>query len=310
MAYDDRFWDSQSGDRIYNASEWDAWARSIATDGYVHDISHLNGGLHVRQADPADMSVNVDTGHMWIDGKHFRVHTSAENLGLSSSDGGNDRIDRAVVRVDRSTRRIYPTIKTGTAGINPSPPSLQQDNSIWELSLALIHVGADATSIEDSDITDDRVRSISLPAGIPPGAVILWSGSISSIPEGWSLCDGTNGTPDLRNRFIVAAGQTYSPNDTGGEIDVILGDDQIPAHDHGISGSHGHSIYYEPTDVIQGGALSAYSNTTTGSGPGSAGVFEGGTHSHNTFGGHESKGTTMPHENRPPYYALAYIMKL
>ena len=55
---------------------------------------------------------------------------------------------------------------------------------------------------------------------IPIGGIIMWSGSIVSIPNGWRLCDGTNGTPDLRDKFVVGAGNVYSVNDTGGTTDV------------------------------------------------------------------------------------------
>lgn len=48
------------------------------------------------------------------------------------------------------------------------------------------------------------------------GQIHLWSGSIVSIPAGWKLCDGNNGTPDLRNKFIPGAGDEYTPGDTGG----------------------------------------------------------------------------------------------
>ena len=51
---------------------------------------------------------------------------------------------------------------------------------------------------------------------IPSGGIILWSGSTGSVPSGWYLCDGTNGTPDLRNSFIVGAGNTYAVGATGG----------------------------------------------------------------------------------------------
>ena len=50
----------------------------------------------------------------------------------------------------------------------------------------------------------------------PSGGIVMWSGSVASIPSGWLLCDGTNGTPDLRNRFIVGAGSTYAVGATGG----------------------------------------------------------------------------------------------
>lgn len=62
--------------------------------------------------------------------------------------------------------------------------------------------------------------------GIPSGGIIMWSGDISKIPAGWKLCDGSNGTPDLRDRFVVGAGTSYSTGATGGSI----------SHSHGTSG--------------------------------------------------------------------------
>ena len=57
---------------------------------------------------------------------------------------------------------------------------------------------------------------------IPTGAILLWSGSIGSIPAGWYLCNGSNGTPDLRDRFVVGAGSTYAVDATGGSADAIV----------------------------------------------------------------------------------------
>jgi hypothetical protein len=64
---------------------------------------------------------------------------------------------------------------------------------------------------------------------VPAGVILLWSGSIASIPSGWNLCDGTNGTPDLRNRFVVAAGDTYAVGATGGADSVTLDATKSPA---------------------------------------------------------------------------------
>jgi hypothetical protein len=64
-------------------------------------------------------------------------------------------------------------------------------------------------------------------ASFPSGGIIMWSGSIASIPSGWVLCNGSNSTPDLRNRFIVGAGSTYAVDATGGSADATL-----PTHTH------------------------------------------------------------------------------
>jgi len=66
----------------------------------------------------------------------------------------------------------------------------------------------------------------------PPGIIIMWSGAIGAIPTGWTLCDGTNGTPDLRDRFVVCAGGVYSVGDSGGANDHTLVEAEVPVRDH------------------------------------------------------------------------------
>ncbi len=119
-------------------------------------------------------------------------------------------------------------------------------------------------------------------SGIPSGFIGLWSGATNAIPSGWVLCDGNNNTPNLTDRFVVGAGSSYSVDDTGGAASVTLTIDQMP--------SHNHSYTFLNQNVSHGGGSSAYGRTTTS---GSTG----------------SKGGGQSHENRPPYYALAYIMK-
>ena len=82
---------------------------------------------------------------------------------------------------------------------------------------------------------------------VPPGGIILWSGAIVDIPSGWYLCDGNNGTPNLRDRFVIGAGSTYGVGVTGGASSVTLTSANIPAHTHSFSGTtdsgggHSHS---------------------------------------------------------------------
>lgn len=119
---------------------------------------------------------------------------------------------------------------------------------------------------------------------VPLGAIIMWSGTILDIPEKWHLCDGTNGTPDLRNRFIVGAGDEYNVGATGGEKEHRLTIDELPSH------NHTYSTWTTTGGVSAGGGRYAMDGTTT-------------KNTGNTGGG-------QAHENRPPYYALAYIMKI
>ena len=133
--------------------------------------------------------------------------------------------------------------------------------------------------------------------GIPSGGIIIWSGASNAIPTGWYLCDGNNGTPDLRERFIVGAGgdnstvsgtSGYNVNATGGENSVTLSVSQIPSHNHS---------YSRPVDINN----DDYRGVPIGSG-GDIGSSFTTVNTGNTGGG-------QAHENRPPFYALCYIMK-
>ena len=86
---------------------------------------------------------------------------------------------------------------------------------------------------------------------VPAGGIIMWSGSTASIPSGWAICDGNNGTPDLRDRFVVGAGSTYGVNATGGSANAVL-----IAHSHSITDpGHDHTwstrILIAMTVVVQ-----------------------------------------------------------
>lgn len=158
---------------------------------------------------------------------------------------------------------------------------------------------------------------------LPTGVIVMWSGSTSTIPAGWALCNGSSGTPDLRNRFIVGAGSSYSPGNTGGE--------SSNSHTHTVDppntttssdGSHTHS-FDTPSTVgtfatggggsTQQGCISynagaCYTYVTVN--PASSTTGSDGSHSHTLNIGAFTSGSPSDTENRPPYYALAYIMKL
>ena len=205
---------------------------------------------------------------------------------------------------------------------------------------------------------------------VPSGIICMWSGESTAIPNGWHLCDGDAGTPDLRDRFIVGAGSTYEVGNTGGEATHKLTTNEMPSHNHGFtgtshshtgslsgataasagshthtmsenltaasSGSHTHTIN---TAIVSGSKIVAHGNgdtvinaTNTDDETESGGVHthsisgtitaaSAGAHTHNVTGKVTVNSTTaggtvgstgggQAHENRPPYFALCFIMKL
>ena len=149
--------------------------------------------------------------------------------------------------------------------------------------------------------------------GVPTGCIILWSGAANAIPSGFVLCNGQNSTPDLRGRFIVGYSDTdndYDVNDTGGSKDNTLSTSQLPSHTHTASVSdpgHQHSTSVTNTKLFPSNGQTSIGYGGPGSYP--ATVF---TMSDATTGitvSNSSTGSGGAIENRPPYYALCYIMK-
>lgn len=139
---------------------------------------------------------------------------------------------------------------------------------------------------------------------VPSGVIVLWSGTTGNIPSGWYLCDGTNGTPNLTDRFVVGAGGSYGVGNTGGANSVTLTTSQIPSHTHTFSGTTNSAAAFSGANMLGNGS-------SIGQGAGNLNhAYRGdGTHSHTFSGTTASTGGGSSHENRPPYYALAYIMK-
>jgi len=132
-------------------------------------------------------------------------------------------------------------------------------------------------------------------SAIPSGGIIIWSGSSASIPSGWLLCDGTNSTPDLRNRFVVGAGSTYAVNATGGSADAIV-----------VSHTHTATV----TDPGHFHTSTALSGTNVNGNPGAqVGSGNTGTATTGITVSNSTTGSSGTNANLPPYFALCYIMK-
>lgn len=135
--------------------------------------------------------------------------------------------------------------------------------------------------------------------GIPTGAIMLWSGAAENVPAGWHVCDGTEGTPDLRGRFVLGANAAHTVGETGGEETHTLTVDEIPKHSH-----------YELADFSGGVVAPLVSRHGTGSS--ATGRYFPSSTSEGQYKklGTEPTGNDKPHNNMPPYYVLCYIMKI
>jgi hypothetical protein len=158
------------------------------------------------------------------------------------------------------------------------------------------------TAASGTNTTQVATTAFVITNGVPAGGIILWSGSTLSVPLGFQLCDGTNGTPDLRNRFVVGAGSTYAVNATGGNADAI-----VVAHSHTATVTDpGHTHITDFTNnagvdfdyIGQGGRYVDNAGFATNSSTTGISVVNSAT------------GVSGTDANLPPYYALAYIMKL
>lgn len=211
---------------------------------------------------------------------------------------------------------INTALDTIVDGVNGTSGTIAPD--LTQGSFKIGGTAVTGTAAEFNTLTDNYDHYV------PAGGIIMWSGAVSAIPTGWVLCDGTNSTPNLVDRFIVGSGTdsggTHDVDDTGGANSFTLTSNQLPSHSHTLTAhthdfsgttSSGNDWSYAARDsysgwdgVAAGNGAQRYtigqaahshtfSGTTTSAGGGSTG----------TVGSGDSI------DNRPAYYALAFIMK-
>ena len=286
---------------------------TVSTDAFIVGITTVastqntidpsNGALVVLGGVGIDKSVNI--------GENLTVIGTA---GISSI-----RIGIASAStIDTSAQNLYLNSAGGNVIVNDNL-HVSDNIRVAGLSTFVSNVSAGASITSVGDIVAGSSAQFKGYGTIPINGIIMWSGSVATIPSGWALCDGTSGTPDLRERFIVGAGGDnpavagttgYNPGTQGGLNSVTLDSTQIPAHSHvaistttttispatvltslttasAARGTQGSTAIISITETLS--ATSGISTTTTTIQP-------------NTGGGGS-------HENRPPYYALAFIMR-
>ena len=193
--------------------------------------------------------------------------------------------------------------------------------------------------------TNNRTNALATTAFVhnvlPTGMIIMWGGAVNAIPAGWQLCDGTNGTPDLRGEFIIGAGGSYSVGDSGGNSTLNLTTAMLPQHNHavtltgntGTAGGHTHTATSTVTDPGHAHNYTSLTNsslryvgaqsvpytpataTTTTAQTGvtvdtAISTATGHTHSISLTGNTSQTGAGQTIDTRPPYYALCYLQKV
>ena len=203
-------------------------------------------------------------------------------------------------------------VKISAESVYPSDSSIKQ-------KICTINVYKTGESLPRSTLIVTRL-SAKPDSGVPKGSIIPWYGQLKDIPNGFALCNGSNGTPDLRNRFLVGAGNTYGLGNTGGADSVKLTGTQIGSHYHRFGRHTGNNTGYFLTSAgsFVKAPLESWmrAGKWNGSGGGGYNGWDGG--SGTNFASGQNLVTSLAvataaqeaHENRPPYYAVYYIMKL
>ena len=128
---------------------------------------------------------------------------------------------------------------------------------------------------------------------LPKGIITMWSGTTP--PDGWTLCNGQNGTPNLQGRFVLGVGNNYTIGSTGGEASHVLTTNEIPTHSHPID-----DYYYAEKQDSCGGNKGVFGSSSSDRDNCSLSIY------HRT----QNEGGNQAHNIMPPYYVLAYIIKL
>ena len=278
----------------------------------------LSSGGDVIVSDDLDVTGNLDAsgnldlgGNLKVDGQ---LKDGDGNFGTSGQVLSSDGTDTAWINAGSLTAGAAAEVGVSAASANANHFITMVDTASGNENIRV-----------DTDLTyNPTTNTLNVPnisgngsglSGIEAfvtGMIILWSGAADAIPSGFVLCNGSNNTPDLRGRFVVGYADNdsdYDVNDTGGSKDNTLSVSQLPSHNHSFSGSASHNH--------------THTKATHPSGSGPEQNQSGGPEDRTNFGdtgttstatvtisgttGNQGSGSAI--ENRPPYYALCYIMK-
>lgn len=210
------------------------------------------------------------------------------------------------ILADRTSGNTYRAITTGSTGGASPHPNMPPYYTLLYIQKTSATPTDYMTAEEVMAAIQEAVSNIPASGGVPINTITIWSGAVDDIPTGWALCDGQDGRPDLRGRFVLGAGGTYNPGAAGGSEEVTLTVEQLARRSHGqyVPASATGSTSTGYTNLVNPASTS---NPVSGR-PYKDGLFDASTNANqvNT----KMQGNNEPHENMPPYYALCYIIKV
>ena len=320
---------------------------TIDLDGTLLQKNNTTNGLQLINSTNSNQFLSIHTHHV-ISAGNIGVGTTVPRYPLDVS--GNIQINGRVATsqitglsnasilitsVTSNTQQVYiennnsgPAIKViQGGGDQPIAEFYDKETGIALMLTNDGRLGVGTSIVSDKMNVNGTMQATNLTVGtvtnayMPRGGIILWSGSIATIPTGWVLCDGTNSTPDLRNRFVVGAGSTYAVAATGGATSVTLVAANLPPHAHsgttdaggdhnhggatGGAGAHSHSDRW--LGSVSGGQTGYYGDGGTIAGLSTGGVGDhthsissSGNHTH-TFTTGNGPGTSTAFSILPPY---------
>lgn len=317
---------------------------AVITGGYINNLANITAGNAAITQSVATTAVatNFSTANAVITGGYIKSVANVYAVLGTIDNFGSSNVLITSGRISGLTSLSATAIDTPSITITSAVITTANIASLTVTGGNLSGVTLTqtvATTQPYNDNTANVATTAFVQSVIQRGMIMMWNSTAASIPTGWQLCNGSNGTPDLRDRFIVGAGSTYSPGATGGNNTVTLSSTQMPPHIHPISivtstsaaGGHNHSVndgghnhatnatketygivgsdtYY--TDAVYAlTGTSAATNSPSGTGV-SLNAIGDHTHALNISDTTGTTGGGQPHENRPPYYALCYIQKM
>lgn len=303
---------------IANGNKVMVWSDGVSF--YEVQASNLTGTLTIANGGTGQTTANAALNAL------LPSQTSNANKYLQT-DGTNTSWDA----VNLSTSDITGTLAVANGGTGVTS-STGSGSNVLSTSPTLSSPALTGTPTAPTAAVGTSTTQIAttqfVQAAVPSGVITMWYGSIASIPSGWYLCNGLNGTPDLRDRFIVGAGSSYAVGATGGNANAVLVSHNhvstssftgtpLGTHTHTATDSgHTHSYSLPTQSFPQSGSSTpalypSYTTTSTNTGFANISVSSAsaGTPAGTISTSISTEGVSSIGANLPPYYALAYIMK-